>query len=220
MQRSRANGPRCADTCGLLPVTTDIVLGYAWLATLGDTRMNWGRHTLSFRREDQWVTLAGDPSLVRAQISLNSMERVVKEGRKAYLLELTALFAGGIKTQNFPEDAQVKQLLEWHENVFEMPQGLPPKRGREHAINLKEGAEPVNIRPYRYTYTQKDEIEKLVREMLEARIIQPSISPYSSPVLLVQKKDGGWPTARGLPSLKQAHGTRQVPNSRDRGTVG
>ena len=68
----------------------DIVLGYAWLATLGDTRMNWGRHTLSFRREDQWVTLAGDPSLVRAQISLNS---VVKEGRKAYyLLELTALF--------------------------------------------------------------------------------------------------------------------------------
>lgn len=196
------------------------MLGYAWLATLGDTRMNWGRHTLSFRREDQWVTLAGDPSLVRAQISLNSMERVVKEGRKAYLLELTALFAGGIKTPNFPEDAQVKQLLEWHENVFEMPQGLPPKRGREHAINLKEGAEPVNIRPYRYTYTQKDEIEKLVREMLEARIIQPSISPYSSPVLLVQKKDGGWPTARGLPSLKQAHGTRQVPNSRDRGTVG
>ena len=114
----------------------------------------------------------------------------------------------------------MKQLLEWHENVFEMPQGLPPKCGREHAINLTEGAEPVNIRPYRYTYTQKDEIEKLVREMLEARIIQPSISPYSSPVLLVQKKDGGWPTARGLPSLLQAHGTRQVPNSRDRGTVG
>lgn len=29
--------------------TTDIVLGYSWLATLRDTEINWGIHTLSFR---------------------------------------------------------------------------------------------------------------------------------------------------------------------------
>ena len=57
---------------------------------------------------------------------------------------------------------------------------------------LKEGTQPTNIRPYRYGYAQKMEIEKLVREMLLAGVIQPSTSPCSSPVLLVKKKDGSW----------------------------
>jgi len=73
-----------------------------------------------------------------------------------------------------------------------MPQALPPKRNREYAITLEKGTSPINLRPYRYSYEQKNEIEKLIREMLAAQIIRPSISPYSSLVLLVKKKDGGW----------------------------
>ncbi|XP_028186557.1 uncharacterized protein LOC114373245 [Glycine soja] len=51
---------------------------------------------------------------------------------------------------------------------------------------------PVNVRPYRYPHFQKAEIGKQIAAMLAANLIQPSYSPFSSPILLVKKKDGSW----------------------------
>lgn len=84
----------------------------------------------------------------------------------------------------------LKEVLEEYIKVFEVPQGLPPPRGHEHSIVLKEGSNPMSVRPYRYPQFQKDEIERLICEMMEAGIIKPSTSPFSSPVLLVKKKMG------------------------------
>jgi hypothetical protein len=84
------------------------------------------------------------------------------------------------------------ELLGKFEDVFNLPSGLPPVREHDHSIVLKQGAAIPNIRPYRYPYYQKNEIEKIVKEMLQAGIVRHSTSPFSSPVLLVKKKDGGW----------------------------
>ena len=52
--------------------------------------------------------------------------------------------------------------------------GLPPFRGHEHQIILKDETPPVCEKPYKYLYFQKSEIEKIVHELLELVAIQPS----------------------------------------------
>jgi len=71
-------------------------------------------------------------------------------------------------------------------------QVCPPKKDYDHAIYLQDHSNIPNIRPYRHPYYQKFEIEKFVQEMLGARIIRPNTNHYSSPIILVKEKDGGW----------------------------
>lgn len=80
------------------------------------------------------------------------------------------------------------EVLQKYPQVFAEPVGLPPSRVQDHAITLKDGSNPVGVRPYRYPQYQKDEIERLIIDMLKAGIIKPSTSPFSSPVLLVKKR--------------------------------
>ena len=83
------------------------------------------------------------------------------------------------------------------------PKGLPPVR-EEHAINLKPGHDPMNVRPYRYPYHQKNEIERQVKELLEIGHVRPSQSEYSSPIILVKKKNNKWKMCVDYRSLSKA----------------
>ncbi|KAL4301787.1 hypothetical protein GQ457_10G024180 [Hibiscus cannabinus] len=86
----------------------------------------------------------------------------------------------------------LEKLLADYEDVFMEPTGLPPERGHDHKIPLLDETAVVKIKLYRYPAYQKNEIEKLVQEMLHTGIIRDSNSSFASPVVMVKKKDGSW----------------------------
>ncbi|KAI5407215.1 hypothetical protein KIW84_053460 [Lathyrus oleraceus] len=56
--------------------------------------------------------------------------------------------------------AHRESVLQEFQEVFETPTELPPFRGiHDHQIVLKEGSNPVSLRPYRYPPAQKDIID-------------------------------------------------------------
>ena len=69
---------------------------------------------------------------------------------------------------------------------------------------MKKGSQPFCERPYRYPFYKKSEIEKIVKELLEAISIRASQSPFSTPVLLVRKADGSWRMCINYRSLNKA----------------
>jgi hypothetical protein len=86
----------------------------------------------------------------------------------------------------------IQQLMQTFEDLFAEPTDLPLDRPCNHSIPLVPGAQPVNVRPYRFSPAVKDEVEAQLQEMLTKGIIQHSSSAFSYHVLLVKKKDKTW----------------------------
>ncbi|WVZ59125.1 hypothetical protein U9M48_009318 [Paspalum notatum var. saurae] len=68
--------------------------------------------------------------------------------------------------------------------------GMPPERSIEFSIELLPGTAPIAKKPYRISGSEHVEVKKQIDELLEKGYIRPSTSPWASPVLLVEKKDG------------------------------
>lgn len=88
--------------------------------------------------------------------------------------------------------SELQQVIQKFDKVFAQPTALPPARPCDHIIPLVDENHVVNQWPYRLPHHQKKALEKIIVEMLKSGVIRPSTSPFSSPALLVKKKDGTW----------------------------
>ncbi|WVZ15409.1 hypothetical protein V8G54_012975 [Vigna mungo] len=171
-------------------VGVDVILGYEWLKSLGKFSADLGKHLLEIQGDGTIIEVRGDPVLSRTVASLKAVMKELRNEGEAYYVELGMMNMWVPSNWDMP--ISVQQLVEEYADLFQEQRGLPPRRSCDHAIVLKEGAAIPNIRPYRHPHRHKEEIEKFVKNMLEAGMIRPSVSPFSSPLILVKKKNGSW----------------------------
>ena len=90
-----------------------------------------------------------------------------------------------------PEDTErVTNLLIDYQDVFSKGEyDIGRTNFVKHSIDT-ENARPIRQPLRRSSPQQREEVERQVGELLDKGMIQPSDSPWSSPVVLVNKKDG------------------------------
>jgi hypothetical protein len=156
----------------------DVILGMDWLELHSPMHVDWLNKWMTITIAGKQVQLQGlQPSLpTQSVLELCLVDAAATEGDHNCWTQ-----------QDLP--APIQQLLASFDQLFQEPQELPPSRSCDHSIPLIPSAQPVNVRPYRFSPAMKDEVETQVQDMLQQGIIQPSRSAFSSPVQLVKKKD-------------------------------
>ncbi|KAF2305026.1 hypothetical protein GH714_001150 [Hevea brasiliensis] len=155
----------------------DLILGAQWLFTLGDISWNFSKLRMAFQMNGELCELVGEQWPIGPN-QLNSLELTRHYStilKNADWVHKSNMFCFDIQEQVQCMSATVGKswpslddLLLRFEDIFQEPKSLPPKRDHDHRIILKEGSSPVNIRPYKYAASQKDAIETMVAEMLQA----------------------------------------------------
>jgi hypothetical protein len=179
----------------------DIVLGAEWLHTLGPILMDFKKLIMQSQLEGQQYKFQGITSGSPEIIISHHMEKLLKKGHYGIIGQLHSIQA----VETPPVHPDLQAIISCLRTTFQIPRGLPPSHGdHDHSIPLILGSLPPNVHPYHHPFAQKNEIEKIVHELLEAGVICPSTKPYSSLVVMVLKKEGTWcmcPDFRALNKL-------------------
>ncbi|XP_058766610.1 uncharacterized protein LOC131640216 [Vicia villosa] len=203
----------------LLPIEgADVVLGMAWLRTLGQITADFSVPSITFTHKDSPITLKGDPKTLPTLTTFHQLRHLIHTNSVASFHLMTFIqhetpnpnppnlheqadFPSSLNPPKFKPPSHehnqqinphITSLIQKYPTVFQGSLNLPPPRPFDHRIPLLPNSPPINVKPYRYPHCQKEAMTSLIQDMLKEGLIVPSNSPFSSPVLLVKKKDGTW----------------------------
>ncbi|KAK1663150.1 hypothetical protein QYE76_051309 [Lolium multiflorum] len=143
-----------------------VILGMDWLTENGAV-INCGDKTVSLRN-----SIGG---------------QIVFQGDKYTQLEI-GLELNSLKEVRIEDIPVVNEF----QDVFpkELP-GMPPDREIEFTIDLIPGTTPIAQPPYKMGPKELVELKAQLDELEQKGFIQESVSPWGTPVIFVDKRDGG-----------------------------
>ena len=161
--------------------------------------VQWKFHVLPVPRgqsRDQATVRAGDKlprdmSAVLRAVVIEEDEGqvpVIEKDIPVFPLEATETHEDAVIGTEDPQfKEQIKQLLSEYPDVFS---DLPGTTNLEQCKIELSDDNPIRCKPYPVPFTQRDVVKEEVEAMLKMDVIEPSVSPYASPIVLVKKKDG------------------------------
>ena len=175
----------------------DVILGAPWFDRMAvDMKFPERKIVFSYRGKDVVLDVNSAGSTIPL-VHTQAFDKVMKSSLSCYMVFVKeskedACVLKEVENET-KEELELSNFLHEFQDVFtdDIPRELPPKRGEDdHAIDLLPGTSPPNKPPYRVSQAQQEEIMRQVNELVEKGMVRSSSSPFCSPVLLVQKKDG------------------------------
>ena len=125
----------------------DLILGIAWLETLGEVKVNWQKMTMIFEDSGNTRQLQGNPALSTTPVSFKKKfyTQEVEIGVMLWMLEHMGAKDTQLQSLTEAQKQSLEMVLEDFSAVFQEPTELPPVRHRTHAIVLKPGVTAVNV---------------------------------------------------------------------------
>ena len=190
----------------------DVVLGMDFLNE-HDPQIQWKRREMTLMHADRPVLITAhreQPELPDLQSDLLELCTIQDFSRELSRVDAQDVLLGFVRPEQEvspgpsepappgvgADDPRVASLLADFTDVLvqQMPPGLPPERfaadGRpiEHVIETAPDVKPYAANPRPFARAEDAEIRKQLGTLLASGWINPSLSPWASPVLFVRKK--------------------------------
>lgn len=142
--------------------------------------------------------ILGEPWLVEQQAIIDKHRQCLHFGteqRQTIFFQpkpriSTNVLKGQFANLELPNDDYMK-LLEEFQEVYDENATSMRTRSTQHVIRLKE-EQPFRLRSYRLSEDKRRAVYDQVKDMLAKGVVEPSTSEYSSPIVMVTKKNGDY----------------------------
>ena len=123
-------------------------------------------------------------------IDTTDMSHVSEPQNAEFPAHLEKLLENSCQHLDEEQSSILKELLYEHQNLFSRSSAdIGHTNLVEHEIDTGD-ARPFKQQPYRIPLAKRLHAENEIKRMADAGIIEPSVSPWCSPIVMVTKKDG------------------------------
>jgi hypothetical protein len=184
----------------------DVVIGMDWLElheAILNYKMKW--FILVDDEGQRHVIVGRNQGVSLRFVSSLQLQKSMRKGCKLYAIL-------SLNEKGVAEGLENLSVVKEFADVFpeELP-GMPPERELEFTIDLKPGTELIARMLYRMSTLELQELKMQLKELLDLRLIRPSVSPWGAPVIFIRKKNGSWRICIEYRQLKKATIKNQYP---------